>query len=113
MKARGRKHTFAEKQLMERVAKEFSRKKTELGGKRAARELNVSHASFYNYAAGTDLPRMEVLIAAHEKWGIKWPLIDTSELLRTRRIRSPEQLTLAFLAAVREQDVEVVKVACP
>lgn len=110
MKTRGRKHSFAEKHLMAFVADVFAKKKKELGAKQAARELNVSLASFYNYAAGTDLPRMEVLRDAQQKWGVKWPLIDPSEILRTQKIQSPEQYTFSFLEGVREEDVEVVEV---
>ncbi len=58
----------------------FTKKKKELGAKHAARELNVSLGSFYNYAAGKDLPRMEVLRDAQQKWDTKWPWIDPSEI---------------------------------
>jgi len=110
LKKRGRKHSFAEKCRMAQVADEFKKKKNELGAKKAARQLNVSLASFYNYVAGTDLPRMEVLRDAEEKWGIKWKLIDPSEFLQTRKVRSIEQLAFSFIEAVREEDVEVAEV---
>jgi hypothetical protein len=113
LKTRGRRHSPGENLLMAHVAQEFSKKKRKLGAKQAARELNVSLASFYNYAGGKDLPRMEVLRDAQQKWGIKWPLIDPSEILRTRKVRSVEQYAFAFLEAVRAEDVEVVKVGPP
>lgn len=110
MKTRGRKHTPGEKELLQQVAEVFTKKKQELGAKGAAKELNISVASFYNYAAGTDLPRMEVLRDAQEKWGVKWTRVDPSEVLRTRKVRSPEQYVLSFLDALREEDVEVAKI---
>ena len=110
MKTDGRKHSTAEKFLMKRVAEEFQKKKRELGAKKAARELSVSLASFYNYLAGEDLPRAKVLWDASKKWGIKWPFIDTSEVVRTQNVRTTEQLAFAFLDAVREGDVEIVKI---
>ena len=110
MKTRGRRHTPGEKQLLQQVAEVFKKKKQELGAKRAAKELNICVASFYNYAAGTDLPRMEVLRDAQVKWGVKWKLVDPSEVLRLREVHSPEQYVLSFLDALREEDVEVAKI---
>ena len=107
MNTRGRKHTFAEKLLLSQVAAEFQKKKNELGARKAAEELRISLASFYNYVAGTDLPRMEVLRDAHEKWGIMWENIDSSQFVRTMRIQSAEQYALPFLDAVQEKDVNV------
>jgi hypothetical protein len=96
--------------LLQQVAEEFTKKKQELGAKPAAKDLNVCVASFYKYCAGTDLPRMEVLRDAQEKWGIPWKLVNPSEVLRTRKVRSPEQYVLSFIDALREEDVEVAKV---
>jgi len=111
LKTRGRKHTPGEEQLLKQVAKVFSRKIDEPGGaKRAARDLNICLASFYKYAAGTDLPRAEVLREAHKKWGIKWDLIDISEVVRTRNVSTAEQLTFSFLRALREEDVEILQI---
>ena len=111
-KASGPKHTFAEKRLMADVAREFAKKKVQLGARQAAKKLQVSLASFYNYVAGTDLPRPEVLRRAHRIWDIKWPpWIDTSEIVQTQNVRTPEQLVFAFLDAVREGDVEIVQVS--
>lgn len=112
MKKLGPRHTYAEKLLMKQVAVEFTKKRKELGsGKKAAKELGVNPKSFYNYAAGTDLPRVEVLRAAHKKWGIEWNLIDTSALFRAAKPISAEQLVLPLIRSVREEDVEVIEVA--
>jgi hypothetical protein len=110
LKAQGRKHSYAEKTLMARVAREFGAKKAELGAKRAARELAVSLPSFYNYIAGINLPRTEVLWRANVKWGIRWPMLDLSGMMRTQNVRSPEQLALSFIDAVRQGDVEIITV---
>lgn len=111
MKRRGSAHTFAEKLLMKQVAEEFSKRKDKLGAKEAAKQLGVSVPSFYNYAAGTDLPRVEVLRTAHKKWDIDWDLIDASTLLKTTKPISAEQLLLPLIRSVREEDVEVIEVA--
>jgi predicted DNA-binding transcriptional regulator AlpA len=95
---------------MARVAREFTAKKEKLGARKAAEQLQVSLASFYNYVAGTDLPRAEVLKRAYVKWGIKWPMLDLSEMMRTQNVRSPEQLAFSFIDAVREGDVEIITV---
>ena len=111
MKTRGRKRTPGEEQLLKQVAQVFSKKISEPGGaKRAAKELNICLASFYKYAAGTDLPRTEVLRDAHKRWGIKWDLIDISEVVRTRNVRTAEQLAFSFLHALREEDVEIIQI---
>lgn len=110
MKRRGPRHTPAEKLLMAQVALEFEKKKKDPGAKRAAKELGVSVASFYNYAAGTDLPRLEVLRKAHKMWGIQWKHIDSSQFVLTMKPNSPEQYILPFLDAVQEKDVRVAKI---
>ena len=110
MKRRGPRHTFAERLLMKQVAEEFTKRKGAVGAKTAAKELGVSVPSFYNYAAGTDLPRIEVLRTAHKKWKIQWDLIDTSTLLKTSETMSAEQLVLPLIRSVREEDIEVVEV---
>jgi hypothetical protein len=92
---------------MSQVAAEFQKKKKELGARKAADELQISLASFYNYVAGTDLPRMEVLRDAHEKWGITWENIDSAQFVRIMKLRSAEQYALPFLDAVQEKDVNV------
>lgn len=112
MKKRGRRHTPGEEHLMEQVAKVFTAKKDREGGARkAASDLGISLASFYKYAAGQDLPRMEVLRDAQEKWkGVKWDLIDVSQITKKKKITSPEQYVLSFLQEVRTQDVEIAKI---
>ena len=109
---RGRKHTAGEKHLMAQVKKVFSAKKGEKGGaQRAAKDLEISLASFYKYAAGEDLPRMEVLRDAQEKWeGVKWDLIDVSQIVKQKKIATPEQYVLSFLQEVRTEDVEIAKI---
>lgn len=97
---------------MAQVARVFSAKLGEKGGaKKAAKDLEISLASFYKYAAGQDLPRMEVLRDAQEKWeGVKWELIDVAEITKKKRIESPEQYVLSFLQEVREEDVKIAKI---
>lgn len=111
MKKRGPRHSPGEKHLMVQVAKVFSLRKKEKGGaKRTAKELGISLASFYKYAAGDDLPRMEVLRAAQQKWGVKWDLIDVSQIVEKKELSSPEQYVLSFLQEVRTEDVEIAKI---
>jgi len=112
LKTRGRKDSAGEKHLKAQVAKVFTKKLQEPGGaKTAAKELRISLASFYKYAKGDDLPRMEVLRDAQEKWdGVKWDLIDVSQITQKKKIVSPEQFVLSFLQEVREEDVQVAKI---
>lgn len=112
MAKRGRKHSAGERQLMAQVARVFSAKRDEKGGaKKAAGDLGISLASFYKYAAGDDLPRMEVLRDAQLKWkGVKWDLIDVSEITKKKKIESPEQYVLSFLQEVHEKDVEIARI---
>lgn len=110
-KTRGRKHTAAERFLMEQVKRVFTEQKKKVGAKRAAEDLNVCLASLYKYAAGTDLPRIEVLRDVQEKWGVKWEMIDPSQLLRPRRVMSARQYAFAFLQQVRAQDIVVAKIS--
>jgi len=112
LKKQGRRHTPGEKHLMAQVAKVFSARLEEKGGaKKAATDLGISLASFYKYAAGQDLPRMEVLRDAQAKWqGVKWDLIDVSEITKAKKITSPEQYVLSFLQEVHEENVQVAKI---
>lgn len=110
MRTRGRKHTFGEKALLKQVARIFTQKKDEFGAVKAAKLLNISLPSFYNYCNGVDLPRVEVLRDAQQLWSIKWDLIDPSNLVRIEEAKSPEQLKFAFLKALREEDVEIARV---
>lgn len=112
MKKRGRKHSEGEKHLMAQVARVFSARLEEKdGAKKAAKDLGISLASFYKYASGGDLPRMEVLRDVQEKWaGVKWELIDVSQITKKKKIASPEQYVLSFLQEVRTEDVEIAKI---
>ena len=107
---RGRKRPADAELILAQVKKEFGNKMDELGAKRAAVELNVCLASFYNYVNGKTLPDLEVLRRANTKWAITWKHMDLSEIMRKERVHSAEQLVLGFLRAVREEDVEVVRV---
>lgn len=103
---------------------EFSAKLAELlkakgwdkvkGGKeKAASQLDVSRASFYNYLNKNDLPSFEVLKRAYEKWGMTFEHIDFGSARSSRHVpseeESPRQYVLPFLQAVRGEDVEVVR----
>ena len=112
MKRLGPRHSPGEKHLMAQVAKVFTAKRKEKdGAKRASKELGISLASFYKYAAGDDLPRMELLRAAQQKWkDLKWDLIDVSEIIERKEVLSPEQYVLSFLQEVRTEDVEIAKI---
>jgi hypothetical protein len=89
----------------------FKAKQNELGAARAARELEVCLASFYKYVAKKNVPDMDVLRTATEKWGVKWKYLDPSDLVRPLKLKSPEQLVFSFLSAMGEDDIEVVEVA--
>jgi hypothetical protein len=96
---------------MKQVADEFTKKWREYGTvTKAARPLGINPKSFYKYAHGTDLPRVEVLLAAHQKWEIEWDLIDASTLFRKLKPSTQEQLVLPLLRSIREEDVEVIEV---
>ena len=95
---------------MARVARELRLKMKEMGAKKAAKELRVCLASFYNYILEKSLPRTEVLWRASKKWGIKWPMLDVSQMMKTQKIDTPEQLALSFIEAVREGDLEIITV---
>lgn len=61
--------------------------------------------------AGQNVPDMDVLRRATEKWGIKWKYLDPSEVLRPLKIKSAEQLIFSFLNTMEEEDVQVIEVA--
>ena len=112
MKGRpGRKRPADAELLLSQVKEEFGKKKDELGSvKKAAGQIGVKPSSFYNYLKGKTVPDMQVLRTAAEKWGIKWTYLDPSEILPKQKVRSPRQFVFAFLDALQEQDIEVVKV---
>ncbi len=111
MKTRGRKRTPGELHLLAQVKKVFKAKRDKGEALEAAKELNISLASFYKYANGENLPRMEVLRDAQERWkDVKWNLIDVSQITRKKKVASPEQFVLSFLQEVQERDVEIARI---
>jgi hypothetical protein len=96
--------------LLKQVSEAFRAKKDELGAARAAKELDVCLSSFYKYLKKENVPDMDVLRAATEKWNIKWKHLDPSEVLRPRNVETAEQLVFSFLNAMTEEDIEVVEV---
>jgi hypothetical protein len=98
--------------LLEQVAAEFAKRKEKLGSvKKAADELGVCRSSFYKYLKKENVPDMNVLQAATDKWDIKWKHLDPSEVLRPLKVRTAEQLVFSFLKEMSEGDIEVVEVA--
>jgi hypothetical protein len=110
MKRRGRKRPPDAELLLSQVKEEFQKQMNKMGAKKAAKQIDVCLASFYKYVKGETLPDFEVLRRAHEKWGIKWTYIDTSEILSIRKVRTPEQAVFSFLEALDEDSVEITKV---
>jgi hypothetical protein len=111
MRKKGRKRPADAALLLEQVAFEFSKQKERLGSaKRAARELGVCLASFYKYLNRENVPDMNVLLAAKEKWGIEWRHLDPSEVLRTFKPKTAQQLVFSFLHEMSEDDIEIVEV---
>jgi hypothetical protein len=103
----GRKRPADAELLLSQVKAEFTKKRDELGAKKAAEQIDVCRASFYKYVNGETLPDFEVLRRAHHEWGIKWKYIDTSEVLPIRKVRTPEQAVFSFLRALDEDNVEI------
>jgi len=89
----------------------FKAKKEELGIERARKDVNVCRASFYKYINGENVPDMDVLRAAKEKWGTKWKHLDPSEVLRPMKVKTAKQLVFSFLSEIEEDDIEIVQVA--
>ena len=110
MKTRGRKHSPGERNLLRQVKSEFTKLRDTVGARKAAKQLRISVPSFYNYANGKDLPRVEVLRDAQEKWGIKWEYLDPSAVLLARKFTSAQQLLLPYIRSVQAEDIEVVGV---
>lgn len=108
---RGRKRPPDADSIIGRLADICAKKKDELGAKKAARELQVSLASFYNYIKKKTVPDFEVLRRAHEKWGVTWEHVDFSEIVKKQEVRSVKQLAFEFLDSVREEDIEIIKVS--
>lgn len=111
MSRRGRKRPADAEFLLKQVAEVFSKRKNEPGGaKKAAKELGICLASFYKYANGLNVPDMDVLKAAKDRWGVKWTYLDPSEIIRPSKVKSPQQLVLSFLNAISEDDIEIIEV---
>jgi len=108
---RGRKRPADAELLLSQVKEEFGKKRDELGSvKKAAAKIGVKPSSFYKYLKGETVPDMQVLRNATNEWGIKWKYLDPSEILSKQKVRSPKQFVFAFLEAMREQDIEIVRV---
>src|SRR5258707_699645 len=116
---RGRKpHSHAELLLMADVSAKFARVLSDrkdwmvAKAEKAAKELGVSRASFYNYLRKHDLPRYEILQRASRLWNLRFEQLDcTVEQRPLKPSPAPEvQLTLPFIEALRQQDVTVIKV---
>lgn len=111
MGQKGRKRPADAEFLLEQVAKKFAEQKERLGSaKKAAEELGVCLSSFYKYLNRENVPDMRVLQAAAEKWHIKWKHIDPSEVLRSKRVETAEQLVFSFLKAISRDDIEILDV---
>jgi len=108
---RGRKRPADAELLLNQVAVEFKKKRDELkSAKLAAKQLGVSRASFYKYMAKQNVPDIDVLRVATEKWGIKWKHLDPSEIIRPSKL-SAQQFVFPFLNNLEEEDIEIVHVA--
>jgi hypothetical protein len=95
---------------MKQVAEVFTLRKGGPGGaSKAAKDVNASLPSFYKYASGKSLPRMEVLKAAQQKWGVVWKLLNPTEILKARNLVSADQLPLP-LDLIREEDVQIAQI---
>ena len=109
MKRRGPKRTPGEKELLKQVAEVFSEKWKEFGtATRAAKDLGINPKSFYKYANGEDLPRIEVLRAAQRRWkNVRWKFFDQFTLFRNAKPVVPQQLLLPLIQSVRQEDIEI------
>jgi hypothetical protein len=109
VKRRGPKRTPGEKELLKQVADVFSEKWKEFGtATKAAKSLGVNPKSFYKYAHGEDLPRIEVLRAAQRKWkDVRWKFFDPSALFQNAKPVVPQQLLLPLIQSVRQEDIEI------
>lgn len=108
---RGRKRPPDAELILAQVKREFASKKKELGSvEAAAKELEVSVPSFYNYLNGKTVPDLEVLRKAADRWRIKWKHIDFTEVMRKRRVSTEQQMAFEFLDAVQVNDVEIMQV---
>jgi transcriptional regulator with XRE-family HTH domain len=104
---------------MAQVSKQFRSvmNKNNWSAAEAARNLGVSRASFYNYMAKKDLPRMEVLRRAHRKWKVNFNygnyVLDDQffETLVLDPVAVKEtQIPLPFIEGLRNEDIEILAV---
>lgn len=99
---------------MAEIALKFEAKMEEEGwnAERAANELRVSRASFYNYLGKKDLPGFEVLKRAHDLWDMCFAYIDFGNGATKAALSEsdqPRQYVLPFIKSVNEGDVEVIR----
>jgi hypothetical protein len=107
----GRRRPADAEFVLEHVQREFAKKKTQMGAKKAAAALKVGVASFYNYVNGTTIPDIDVLRQAKKVWKIRWPkLMDPEDVLPRPKAQTPEQYVLSFLDALGKDDVQVVEI---
>ena len=109
---RGRKRPADAECVLDQVQAVFTEKKKEFddSARRVADDLGISVASVYNYIKRKNVPDMNVLKKASERWGTKWRYIDASEILPKLKIHEPQQYVFSFLDALRESDVEIVRI---
>jgi hypothetical protein len=107
----GRRRPADAEFVLQHVKREFAKKKKKLGARRAAAELGVGVASFYNYLNGTTIPDIDVLRRAKEAWKVRWPkLMDPGDVLPRPKAQTPEQYVLSFLDAIGKDDVQIVEI---
>ena len=107
----GRKRPADAEFLLKQVSEVFKVKKEELGIEQARKDVNVCRSSFYKYINGENVPDMDVLRAATEKWGTKWTHLNPSEVIRRPRMETAKQFVFPFLSELEEDDIEIVHVA--
>lgn len=112
---KSRPRTTAEKLLMAEMSQQlYAKMRTERWDKkRAAKELGVSLASFYNYLNQDDLPNYEIFKKAHDIWEFKFQYMDFGGKRAASRSITPAEFTrqtvLPFIESVRENDIEIIK----
>jgi len=83
-----------------------------LTNEEAANQLGVSRASFYNYLAKKDMPRIEILQRAAQIWDLHFEYLEP--IISRRALKSSPsqaiQLALPFIKALREEDIQIIKV---
>jgi len=79
--------------------------------KRAAHELGICLASFYNYRNKNALPSYEILKRSHDLWGWNFQYVDFGERYAKAPSESeqPRQYVLPFIQNVHKNDVQIVR----